>query len=521
MKRFCIQMPDTQETTGYRTDYITTPILNKAPFNATFCSQNVSAIAQDLYNNVSSVPGAQYLITFFTEVGANMLVELKTQKLAIILSCVLSLVIAYLVLLLIRFIIGFLVWLVILVVIVGGGLLAAWFIYMGIQMQKENEYREVVYGYVDLTVQKKAIVLKTVGSVFAIIACVGLLVTCACLRSIRISVSVIKVSTDALRKLFWVSLVPLVFIPLVVGHAVWTVGGAYYFNCMGEFDVKYNEFNFKKIEEDETTHVITQTTDSLNLVLFLVLVFAIIWGVFFFYSCLEFIISAVVTQWYFSEEPRKSKGFLKNGIKMMFKQIGSLIISSCITSIVVWLRWFFEYVYKRAKKNEAIKNNKTVKALAWLARCCLKCLEKFIRYTNRNAQTVAAITGHNYCKSVGLAMKFQFTNLKTVVILNTLGDFMLWLCKVFITVLTGVLCFILCKVSDNSEMVFTPTLLSVAVGYIVAFYVIELLEIIVDVIFMSFLYENEFLAGDRAHGIESFAPSSLKTLLERGKDEFN
>lgn len=134
MKRFCIQMPDTQETTGYRTDYITTPILDKAPFNATFCSQNVSATAQDLYNNVSSVPGAQYLITFFTEVGANMLVELKTQKLAIILSCILSLVIAYLVLLLIRFIIGFLVWLVILVVIVGGGLLAAWFIYMGIQM---------------------------------------------------------------------------------------------------------------------------------------------------------------------------------------------------------------------------------------------------------------------------------------------------------------------------------------------------------------------------------------------------
>lgn len=106
-------------------------------------------------------------------------------------------------------------------------------------------------------------------------------------------------------------------------------------------------------------------------------------------------------------------------------------------------------------------------------------------------------------------------------ILNTLGDFMLWLCKVFITILTGVLCFILCKVSDNPEMVFTPTLLSVAVGYIVAFYVIELLEIIVDVIFMSFLYENEFLAADRANGGESFAPSSLKALLEKGKDEFN
>lgn len=131
MKKFCVQMPDTQQTEGNRVDYITTPILDKAPFNATFCSQNMSAIAQEIYNNMSSIPGAQYLINFFTELGANMLVEVRTQKLAIILSCVLSLVIAYLVLLLIKFIIGFLVWLVILVVIVGGGLLAAWFIYMG------------------------------------------------------------------------------------------------------------------------------------------------------------------------------------------------------------------------------------------------------------------------------------------------------------------------------------------------------------------------------------------------------
>lgn len=117
-------------------------------------------------------------------------------------------------------------------------------------------------------------------------------------------------------------------------------------------------------------------------------------------------------------------------------------------------------------------------------------------------------------------MKFQFTNVKTVVILNTLGDFMLWLCKVFITILTGVLCFILCKTSDNPEMVFTPTLLSIAVGYVVAFYVIELLEIIVDVIFMSFLYEDEFLKDDRSHGVQSFAPKGLHQLLEKGDREF-
>jgi len=91
---------------------------------------------------------------------------------------------------------------------------------------------------------------------------------------------------------------------------------------------------------------------------------------------------------------------------MMFKQIGTLVASSFIIALIVWIRWMFEYVYKRVNQNSKLKKSKSGKIITNVIRCLLWGLEKFIRYTNRNAQTIAAITGHNYCRSVGIALKF-------------------------------------------------------------------------------------------------------------------
>jgi len=110
-------------------------------------------------------------------------------------------------------------------------------------------------------------------------------------------------------------------------------------------------------------------------------------------------------------------------------------------------------------------------------------------------------------------------HVKEVVTLNTLGDFFLFLTKVLITLLTALLCYVFCKfVSKNNQMVFTPVLLTVAISYIIAFYVVEIFELTIDVIFMSYLYESEFMLGERQSGQPSFAPKSLAKLLKKPED---
>ncbi|CAL5995220.1 Plasma-membrane_choline transporter and transmembrane domain-containing protein [Hexamita inflata] len=520
MRQFCVQLPSYQGADSVqRDDFVDVPLMSQSPIDAHYCIQDVKALAKQTINGVSSLPGAQYIINYFNDMGNYMIVEMRTQQVAVIVSCCASLVIAYVVLLLMKIFVWVIVWGIVVLFIAGSGLLAAWLIKMGLDMQQENEYRQMIYGYVDQKINRNIVILKTCGSIFAIISIVSLFCLCCFFRSIRITVAVINTATDALRKLFMMVFLPLVFVPIVVGHLVWTVGAAYFYNCMGKFDVKYNEFNFYIQSVDPTTHLITQDIDYLNLFFFLVIVFAIFWGVFFFYSVLEFILSSMITQWYFSTDPkRKTKGFLRNALRMLCKQVGTLVFSSCITAIVVWIRWFFEYVYKRIMHNEKMKNNKTVKALAWVVRTLLYLLQKFIQYTNRNTQVLASITGESYCKSAKMAIKFEFSHMKTVFILNTLGDFFLFLAKVFITVLCMAICYAICKYSDNPTMIFTPVLCTCGVTFCVAFYIIEILELTVDTIFMAFLYEDTFMLTERSRGVESFAPKTLSKLLsDEGK----
>ena len=199
---------------------------------------------------------------------------------------------------------------------------------------------------------------------------------------------------------------------------------------------------------------------------------------------------------------------------MFVKQAGTLAASSCITAVIVWVRWLFEYVYKRVKRNPQGQDAKYTKAMACLVRCALRCLERFIRYTNRNAQILASITGHGYCKSVGLAFKFETSNVREILVINTVGDAILFLSKVFITVVCTLICFGLCKATKNKDMIIMPVVLTVAISYFVAFYVMEILELTIDVIFMSYVYETEMMLGERANGMASFAPGGLSRLLQ-------
>ena len=78
----------------------------------------------------------------------------------------------------------------------------------------------------------------------------------------------------------------------------------------------------------------------------------------------------------------------------------------------------------------------------------------------------------------------------------------------------ALICFGLCKATKNKDMVITPVVLTIAVSYFVAFYVMEILELTIDVIFMSYVYETEMMLGERANGMPSFAPGGLNKLLQ-------
>uniref|UniRef100_A0A673GAX6 Choline transporter-like protein n=1 Tax=Sinocyclocheilus rhinocerous TaxID=307959 RepID=A0A673GAX6_9TELE len=113
---------------------------------------------------------------------------------------------------------------------------------------------------------------------------------------------------------------------------------------------------------------------------------------------------------------------------------GSLAFGSLILAIIQIIRVLLEYIDHKLKGAE----NKFAKFLLCCLKCCFWCLEKFIKFMNRNAYIMVAIYGKNFCRSARDAFFLLMRNVIRVVVLDKVTDFILFLGKLLIVGLVAV-----------------------------------------------------------------------------------
>ncbi|ETE63585.1 Choline transporter-like protein 2, partial [Ophiophagus hannah] len=86
---------------------------------------------------------------------------------------------------------------------------------------------------------------------------------------------------------------------------------------------------------------------------------------------------------------------------------GSLAFGSLILAIVQVIRVILEYLDHKLKASE----NMFAKFLLTCFKCCFWCLEKFIKFLNRNAYIMIAIYGTNFCTSARNAFSLLMRNI--------------------------------------------------------------------------------------------------------------
>lgn len=70
----------------------------------------------------------------------------------------------------------------------------------------------------------------------------------------------------------------------------------------------------------------------------------------------------------------------RNELQIFRYHIGTLAFGALIIAIVRFIRMIFEYIDYKIKQHT---DNMVVKILSCCCRCCLWCLEKFLRFINR------------------------------------------------------------------------------------------------------------------------------------------
>lgn len=134
--------------------------------------------------------------------------------------------------------------------------------------------------------------------------------------------------------------------------------------------------------------------------------------------------------------------------------LGSVCLGSLLIAIIQLLRVLLTLLQKSLE----IKQGKCAKYILACCHCCLYCLERVLKYITRNAyieigtfparkwkrnftRFITAMYGYNFCQGGKQAFKLLAANSLRLLVINSVGDFVLFLGKVLVviaTVLVGI-----------------------------------------------------------------------------------
>ncbi|XP_020903250.2 choline transporter-like protein 4 [Exaiptasia diaphana] len=134
---------------------------------------------------------------------------------------------------------------------------------------------------------------------------------------------------------------------------------------------------------------------------------------------------------------------------------GSLAFGSLIIAIVQLIRAGLEYLDHKLNGGPG-QQGEIAKYIMKCLKCCFWCLEKFLKFLNKNAYIEIAVYGKNFCVSAKNAFFLLMRNILRVVVLDKVTDFILFIGQLSITFGVGVGSFYWFKRQSNLNYYLAP-----------------------------------------------------------------
>ncbi|XP_053078997.1 choline transporter-like protein 4 isoform X2 [Acinonyx jubatus] len=204
-------------------------------------------------------------------------------------------------------------------------------------------------------------------------------------------------------------------------------------------------------------------------------------------------------------------------IRTLRYHTGSLAFGALILTLVQIARVVLEYTDNKLRGAQ----NPVARCIMCCFKCCLWCLEKFIKFLNRNAYIMIAIYGKNFCVSAKNAFMLLMRNIVRVVVLDKVTDLLLFFGKLLVVGGVGVLSFFFFTgriqglgtvfESPSLNYYWLPIMVSILGAYVIANGFFSVFGMCVDTLFLCFLEDLERNDGslDRPY----YMPTALLKIL--------
>ena len=123
--------------------------------------------------------------------------------------------------------------------------------------------------------------------------------------------------------------------------------------------------------------------------------FGFFWGLFFLEALDQMVLAGAFASWYWTLDKRDvpKLPLMSSFYRTLRYHLGTLAFGSLLIAIIRLIRVMIEYIEEKLK--EYHQDNPVVKCCLCFCKCCFYCLEKFMKFLNRNAYIMTAIYGKN------------------------------------------------------------------------------------------------------------------------------
>ena len=181
------------------------------------------------------------------------------------------------------------------------------------------------------------------------------------------------------------------------------------------------------------------------------MVFIYYWTSEFIVAIGQLVVAMAVSTWYFTRDKSSiGNATVFSSMRRSFRyHAGTAAFGSLIIAIIKTIRAIVAYIQKKAKKTKTCKV--LVQVVLCVIQCCLWCVEKCMKFINKNAYIQTAIFGHSFCKAARCAFFLILRNIVRIAALGLVSGFVLLLGKVIITTGATILCYVALDASGFAD----------------------------------------------------------------------
>mmetsp|Transcript_5602 Transcript_5602/g.10068 ORF Transcript_5602/g.10068 Transcript_5602/m.10068 type:complete len:648 (+) Transcript_5602:644-2587(+) len=168
----------------------------------------------------------------------------------------------------------------------------------------------------------------------------------------------------------------------------------------------------------------------------LYLLFVWFWTSQFIVAVGQLVVALATSLWYFNRNRNlvKNATFFRAVFLVSFYHLGTAAFGSLIIAIVKTIRAVLTYIQKKAAKSKL----RVVVVLLSVLKCLLWCVEKCLKFINKQAYIQTAIFGYSFCKASRMGFFLILRNVLRISAVSVVSQIVLFIGKVFITVASTV-----------------------------------------------------------------------------------